>query len=192
MSRPTDVPETTETETAGDSTTGRSGASTAVPAGRAAGESGASTGAPGDDLCVAGVLETTLCCADLAAAEAFYTEVLNFEVFAKDEGRHLFFRCGDGMLLLFNPEHTAVNVTTVGDAAIPLHGTRGAGHVAFRAGEAELERWKARLQRHGVPIESEVVWPDGGRSIFFRDPDGNCLEFATPATWGLAEDDAEG
>lgn len=145
---------------------------------------------PGAELRVAGVAETTLCCVDLTAAEAFYTGVLNFEVYARDEGRHLFFRCGGSMLLLFNPEHTAVNVTTVGHAAIPLHGTRGDGHVAFRAGAAELQRWKARLVAHGVAIESEVEWPEGGRSIFFRDPDGNCLEFVTPETWGL--DDGAG
>lgn len=155
-------------------------------------ESAPHRGAPGERLRPPRVAETTLCCVDLEAAEAFYSGVLNFEVYARDEGRHLFFRCGDGMLLLFNPEHTTVNVTTVGDAAIPLHGTHGAGHIAFRADDADLGRWKARLQGHGVPIESEVKWPEGGRSIFFRDPAGNCLEFVTPETWGLgAEGDAE-
>jgi catechol 2,3-dioxygenase-like lactoylglutathione lyase family enzyme len=142
---------------------------------------------PDDDLRVTGVIETTLCCPDLDAAESFYTEVLNFEVFAKDEGRHLFFRCGNGMFLLFNPEHTAVKVTTVGDAQMPLHGTTGAGHVAFRAGAEEIEAWKQRLEAHGVPIESEITWPEGGTSIFFRDPAGNCLEFTTPITWGLRD-----
>jgi catechol 2,3-dioxygenase-like lactoylglutathione lyase family enzyme len=136
-------------------------------------------------LRVRGVIETTMCCPDLDAAEAFYTEVLNFEVFAKDEGRHLFFRCGDGMLLLFNPAHTAVQVTMVGDARMPLHGTSGAGHIAFRADHEEIELWKERLAARGVEIESEVSWPEGGISIFFRDPAGNCLEFTTPVTWGL-------
>jgi len=136
-------------------------------------------------LRVTGVIETTMCCPDLDAAETFYTEVLGLEVFAKDEGRHLFFRFGGGMLLLFNPHHTSVKVTTVGDARMPLHGTTGAGHVAFRADEDEIERWKQRLGEHRVDIESEVHWPEGGRSIFFRDPAGNCLEFTTPITWGL-------
>lgn len=136
-------------------------------------------------LRISGIIETTLCCPDLAAAEAFYTKILNFDVFAKEEGRHLFFRCGNGTLLLFNPEHTSVTATKVDGAPIPLHGTTGAGHVAFRAGEHEIDRWKQRLGEHGVEIESEVAWPEGGRSIFFRDPAGNCLEFTTPATWGL-------
>ena len=136
-------------------------------------------------LRVSGVIETTLCCRDLAAAETFYRKILNFDVFAKEEGRHLFLRCGNSMLLLFNPEHTSVTVTEVDDIPIPLHGTTGAGHVAFRANEDEIEHWKQRLGEHGVEIESDVVWPEGGRSIFFRDPSGNCLEFTTPRTWGL-------
>lgn len=136
-------------------------------------------------LRVRGVIETTLSCADLDVAERFYTEVLGFDVFAKDAGRHLFFRCGDAMLLLFNPEHTSTMATRVGGAPIPLHGTTGATHVAFRASEAEIDLWKRRLGEHGVDIESEVRWPEGGRSIYFRDPAGNCLEFVTPVTWGL-------
>ena len=136
-------------------------------------------------LQVRGVIETTLSCTDLDAAERFYTEVLGFDVFAKEQGRHLFFRCGDTMLLLFNTEHTSTMTTKVDGTPIPLHGTTGAAHVAFRAGEAEIDLWKRRLGEHGVDIESEVRWPEGGRSIYFRDPAGNCLEFITPVTWGL-------
>ncbi len=147
-----------------------------------------STPTPGNaagTLQVRGVIETTLSCTDLDAAERFYTEVLGFDVFAKEQGRHLFFRCGDAMLLLFNTEHTTRVVTKVNDVPIPLHGTTGSAHVAFRAAETEIDLWKRRLAGHGVEIESEVHWPEGGRSIYFRDPAGNSLEFITPVTWGL-------
>ena len=30
----------------------------------------------------------------------------------------------------------------------------------------------------------EVPWPEGGRSIYFRDPAGNSLELAPPTLWG--------
>lgn len=146
------------------------------------------TGAGGPESsppAITGVIETTLSCPDLEAAEAFYTEVLGFEVFAKEKGRHVFFRCGDGMFLLFNPEYTSTKVSMVGDARMPFHGFSGAGHVAFRATDAEIDLWWRRLEAHGVPIESEIVWPEGGRSIFFRDPATNLLEFVTPSTWGL-------
>ena len=35
-------------------------------------------------------------------------------------------------------------------------------------------------------IEADFEWPGGGRSIYFRDPAGNCLEFAEPRIWKLA------
>ena len=63
---------------------------------------------------------------------------------------------------------------------MPPHGMEGEGHVCFRASAAELEAWKARLSEKGVAIEADFEWPKGGRSIYFRDPAGNCLEFAEP------------
>ena len=141
-----------------------------------------------EPLRVRGVLEATLCAENLDAAETFYTEVLGFEVYAKEDGRHLFFRCGSGMFLIFDPDGTAAEVSSVNGADIPPHGTRGAGHVAFRASREEIDRWRARLERHGVAIESAVDWPTGGHSIFFRDPADNLLEFGTPSLWGLEDE----
>ncbi|HEX9698697.1 MAG TPA: VOC family protein [Acidobacteriota bacterium] len=132
---------------------------------------------------VTAILETCLYCPDLAAAEDFYVRVLGLELFGKQEGRHLFFRCGDGMLLLFNPKATRAE-SAPGELEVPPHGAEGPGHVSFRATEAELEHWRRRLTACGVAIESEVAWPGGGRSIYFRDPAGNSLELATPAIWG--------
>ena len=36
-----------------------------------------------------------------------------------------------------------------------------------------------------IAIEADFTWPGGGRSIYFRDPAGNCLELAEPAIWKL-------
>jgi catechol 2,3-dioxygenase-like lactoylglutathione lyase family enzyme len=59
--------------------------------------------------------------------------------------------------------------------------------VCFRATDRELAIWRERLESKGVAIEADFVWPaSGGRSIYFRDPAGNCLEFAEPRIWGLA------
>ncbi len=132
-----------------------------------------------------GVLETSLYCPDLEAAEAFYGEVLGLECLGRRERRHVFFRSGDGVLLLFDPEHTARVSTEVAGVPIPLHGSRGAGHVAFRIAPGELASWREHLVREGVPIEAEVQWPGGGRSVYFRDPAGNSLELATPEVWGF-------
>lgn len=134
---------------------------------------------------ISGVLETCLCAADLDAAEVFYREILGLEMFAKQPGRHVFFRCGNAVFLIFNPEITASEVTTINGDLVPLHGTTGAGHVCFRVGEEEIPRWRERLKKAGVEIESEVNWPNGGTSIYFRDPAGNCLELAPGRIWGL-------
>jgi catechol 2,3-dioxygenase-like lactoylglutathione lyase family enzyme len=69
---------------------------------------------------------------------------------------------------------------------VPPHGAHGPGHVCFRATADEIERWRGHLEKNGVAIEADFVWPSGGRSIYFRDPAGNSLEFAEPKIWGLA------
>ena len=51
----------------------------------------------------AGILETVLYAGDLDAAEAFYRDVLGLEPFASVPGRHLFYRCGEQVLLIFKP-----------------------------------------------------------------------------------------
>ncbi len=136
---------------------------------------------------IAGVLETCLYAIDLPAAEQFYTGMLGLEVISREPGRHVFFRCGPGVFLLFNPEHTSAQVTSVGGVEIPLHGTRGAGHVAFAVPEPELASWRERLGQAGIAIEAEVRWPGGGHSFYFRDPAGNSVELASPRLWGLED-----
>lgn len=131
------------------------------------------------------VLEAILYCDDLDAAERFYVDVLGLEKIGAREGRHVFFRCGSTVVLLFDPEHTSSVATEVGGATIPLHGARGPGHLAFRATLDRIDAWRERLERAGVEIESEVTWSRGGRSIYFRDPAGNSLEIASPELWGL-------
>ena len=64
------------------------------------------TGAPPGETPPTGILETVLYARDLAAAEAFYGGVLGLEPFAKQPERHLFYRCGGQMLLIFNPVAT--------------------------------------------------------------------------------------
>ena len=129
------------------------------------------------------ILETCLYVDDLEVAEAFYRDVIGLEFYAKVPERHCFFRCGDSMFLLFNPEST---VAPPG-SEFPGHGTRGEGHAAFRATLEEIDAWRDHLNSAGVEIEREHKWPSGGFSIYFRDPAGNCLEFATPLTWNMQE-----
>ncbi len=124
------------------------------------------------------VLETCLYSRDLKQTERFYTEILGFELYSKVKDRHVFFRCGSSMLLIFNPDKTMEP-----GKDIPPHGAYGEGHVAFEVSDEELPRWREYLRKSSVQIEAEVRWPGGGYSLYFRDPAGNSLELATPKTW---------
>ncbi len=130
------------------------------------------------------ILETALYVTDLDAARAFYSGVLGLDEYSASPPRQIFYTCGNQMLLLFNADET---VKPPRDASLPVppHGAHGPGHVCFRAGPDEIDRWRMRLMDHGIEIEADFTWPGGGRSIYFRDPSGNSLEFAEPALWGL-------
>jgi len=129
------------------------------------------------------ILETALYVKDLAAAEHFYASVLGLAKIFSVPHRQLVFRVGQSILLIFNPEHTTREQIIINGGAIPLHGARGAGHTAFRVQRDQLDLWRTRLRTGGVAIESELSWPNGAHSIYFRDPEGNSLEFATPDLW---------
>jgi catechol 2,3-dioxygenase-like lactoylglutathione lyase family enzyme len=134
------------------------------------------------------ILESALYVTDLGAAKSFYAGVLGLDQISELDGRHVFFRCGRGVLLLFNAEATRQPPAAGAALPVPPHGTTGAGHLCFAASAEEIARWKAALEASGVPIEADFRWPSGGRSIYFRDPSGNSLEFAEPTIWPLGDE----
>lgn len=130
-----------------------------------------------------GIAETCIYATNLDETEQFYEEVLGFEVIMKEENRHVFFKCGDDMLLLFNPDHTRNKQTDVDGNPVPLHGARGSVHVAFSVEPASFEDVKNQLKENDITIESEISWPNQSRSFYFRDPAGNSLEVITSDMW---------
>lgn len=136
---------------------------------------------------IAGVLEAALYADDLEAAEAFYAGVLGLEVVLRMEGRHVFFRCGSTVLLVFDP--AAARTPGEGNLAAPPHGADGPGHVCFSAPEPALTDWDDLLRAKGQEIERRITWPGGARSIYLRDPAGNSVEFAEPRLWTPSSDD---
>ena len=129
---------------------------------------------------VSRVLETCLYATDLETTAAFYRDVIGLEPISAVAERHVFFRCGDAVFLLFDPARTEIS-----DGDVPPHGARGAGHVAFAVAHGELHAWASRLATLGVPIEADVSWPRGGRSLYLRDPAGNSVELTSPTIWGI-------
>jgi catechol 2,3-dioxygenase-like lactoylglutathione lyase family enzyme len=126
------------------------------------------------------LVETSAYVDDLDRAERFYRDVLGLAVIDREAGRHVFLRVGvSDVLLLFDAGETLKGLT------LPAHGARGPGHFALGIDADALDGWRRRLEDHGVAIEQEMVWPRGGRSLYFRDPAGNSVELITPGLWGL-------
>ena len=128
------------------------------------------------------LLEAAVYCDDLDAAEAFYGGVLGLPVIQRVGTRHVFFRVGTGTLLVFNPNET---VKPPGNPALPVppHGAQGPGHVCLAMPGAAMAAWTARLRAASVQIEADFTWPNGARSVYFRDPAGNSVELAEPWLW---------
>lgn len=132
------------------------------------------------------VLETCLYVDDLEAAKPFYRDVLGLDLLAEEPGRHAFFRCGESMVLLFNPEASSRAHSGSEDTIdVPCHGARGEGHVAFAVEREQLVAWRACFANARIPVEREIAWPGGGHSLYVRDPSNNSVEVATPALWKL-------
>src|SRR5262245_45775070 len=110
------------------------------------------------------ILESALYVTDLGKAEAFYRDVLGLALVGKVEGRHVFFRCGAGILLIFNADATEVLPAPDAKLPVPPHGSRGPGHLCFSATALEIDGWRAALTAKGVLIEADFEWPQGGRS----------------------------
>jgi catechol 2,3-dioxygenase-like lactoylglutathione lyase family enzyme len=133
-----------------------------------------------------GVLDTALYVDNLEFAEEFYGSILGLPKIFSVPGRQLVFRCEDGVLLIFDPKQTQRDQMIINGGALPLHGTHGVGHMAFRVPKERLNQWREHFRANRVTIESEISWPNGAHSIYFRDPAGNSLELATPDIWKMS------
>jgi len=129
-----------------------------------------------------GILETALYVADLDRAERFYAELLGGETLLADERMRAIDVAGRQVLLLFLVG-ASDRENPVPGGTVPPHDGQGRLHVAFAVPAASLPAWEARLTELGVALESRVHPPQGGASLYFRDPDGHLVELATPEIW---------
>ena len=131
---------------------------------------------------VTGILETALHVENLERASDFYQRLFGFEIMAQDKRLCAFNVAGRDVLLLFKRGESSAPMPVPG-GIIPPHDGQGRLHIAFSTAAADLPGWRERLAELGVAVESTVDWPEGGHSLYFRDPDQHLLELATPGIW---------
>jgi len=129
-----------------------------------------------------GVVETCLYVSDVVASREFYTRVFGFEpVGGDDRIQPLAVRPGQ-VLILFRRGGTPKPVPVAG-SFIPPHDGAGEQHFAFGVPQESFEDWKSYLEALDIEVESAIDWPQGGRSLYFRDPDRLLVELITPGVW---------
>ncbi|MBA4137421.1 MAG: glyoxalase [Opitutus sp.] len=133
---------------------------------------------------IEGIVETVLYTDDLPRAVTFYRDVLGLPPIAGDGVRFRALKVsGRQVLLLFRRGATSEPMAVPSGGTIPPHDGSGPHHLGFAITHDAYEPWLARLRAAGVAIESEAKWDRGGRSLYFRDPDGHMLELLTPGLW---------
>jgi catechol-2,3-dioxygenase len=107
---------------------------------------------------------------DLTTMRAFYEKVVGLELMREFSGI-AFFRIGEGygghttILALFDRNtETRTERTTL-------------DHFAFTIDIRDYESERQRLSKAGIEVQTTVFDWVGWRSLFFRDPEGNTVEF---------------
>lgn len=130
-----------------------------------------------------GVLETALMVEDVARSTCFYRELFGFEVMLESERLASLNVKPSQVLLLFRRGASIDDIQLPGGVVPGGMDAEGRSHMAFAIAAEQLEAWRRWLKQNAVAIVSTVQWERGGSSLYFRDPDGNLLELATPGVW---------
>ncbi|HEY9254300.1 MAG TPA: VOC family protein [Stenotrophomonas sp.] len=129
-----------------------------------------------------GLLETALYTADLELARRYYEDILGLQPMVADARLVAYAVAPAQVLLLFQAGATDATVQLPG-GTIPGHDGSGRVHFAFAIAAEDLPAWETHLQACAVAIEGRTTWPQGGHSLYFRDPDQHLVELATPGLW---------
>jgi catechol 2,3-dioxygenase-like lactoylglutathione lyase family enzyme len=160
-----------------------------------------------------GINHLALVCKDMARTVDFYSNVLGMPLIKTIDlpggmGQHFFFDIGNGDSLAFfwfaeAPEAAPgiaapIALPTQGDFR-SAHGSMN--HIAFNVPAEKFDEYYERLQSKGVQV-SKILNHDNSdsgvsaditddvfvRSVYFFDPDGVCLEFAS---WTATFDESD-
>jgi catechol-2,3-dioxygenase len=107
---------------------------------------------------------------DLEVMREFYEKVVGLEVMREFPGV-AFFRIGEGY-----GGHTTILALFDRNTAVETERTT-LDHFAFTIDIADYKAEQERLEAAGVEVRPAVFDWVGWRSLFFRDPEGNTVEF---------------
>ena len=125
------------------------------------------------------IKETCIYVADLQRTKEFYAHRLGLAVLSFIDGRHVFFRAGESVLLCFIAENTLQT------KELPPHGAIGAIHFALEVEREEYDATLLKIKNLEIKILYEQVWKGKLRSFYFNDPDGHLLEIIEEGIWEL-------
>lgn len=131
-----------------------------------------------------GVLETALYVDNVERSVSFYESLFAFDVLFKSGRAAGLSVSGSQVLLLFRKGGTPDRIVSE-RGVIPPHDGDGNLHVAFAIPQSALADWETRLASLEIAIEARYHWERGGRSLYFRDPDGHLIELVTPGCWSI-------
>jgi catechol 2,3-dioxygenase-like lactoylglutathione lyase family enzyme len=133
------------------------------------------------------IVETCVYSSELEKMKYFYVNSIGLEFISEEPGKHVFLKAGRSMLLIFNP----VSTSNKSERLFPPHGASTPPAIIHFALEIEKEDYnnlKDTLIRNGIKIEKEITWRnDTLKSIYFRDPAGNLVEFITKGNWPVED-----
>jgi catechol-2,3-dioxygenase len=128
------------------------------------------------------ILESSLYVSFLDRSAEFYRRVFGLEVMLRDERMCALAVPSRQVLLLFRrggstrPSETPFGV-------IPPHDASGSQHLCFSITHETFAAWRRHLLSLNISIESELIQPHGGSSLYFRDPDGHSIEVGMGGLW---------
>jgi catechol 2,3-dioxygenase-like lactoylglutathione lyase family enzyme len=132
------------------------------------------------------IVETSIYSSHLEKMKEFYVDKLGLEFVSEQRDRHVFLKTDKNMLLIFNPEVTSIEVKESSHGAMTPPSMI---HIALEVEPEDYEKAKELLEENNIQIEKEITWENDikSRSIYFRDPAGNLVEFITRRHWPVLD-----
>ena len=123
------------------------------------------------------IKETCIYVTNLERTRKFYEGKLKLPVISLVEGRHIFFRAGESVLLCF------IAAQTEKETDLPPHGAQGSIHFALEVEKDEYMVAIKKVEEAHIPILHEHHWRNDLRSFYFNDPDNNLVEIIEEGLW---------